>query len=103
MSLPDKFFAGFPDETQASRSTVLDYIYDTLDDWMLEGNGTAVDEVLDRVDVDSCELVYLIGYLTITGQWKHKLTKRDEFYNRVRSRVLQEEPERVIPLLQGLR
>jgi len=100
MSSPDTFFAEFP---KGTKSEILGYIYDTLDNWVLAGKMADVDSVLDRIDVNSCELVYLIGYLTITLQWKSKLSARAKFYDRVKDRILQEEPERITALLQGLK
>jgi hypothetical protein len=99
-SSPETFFAELPNQGGVSRT--LDFIYDTLDDWLLQGEGKKVDQVLDQVDVDTCEHVYLIGYLTITGNWRSHLTARTRFYERVKERIERDVPHRADALLKGL-
>lgn len=86
--------------TSGLESQRLDYIFNTLDDWLLKGECGKVNQVLEQVDTNTWDIVYLIGYLTITLTWP--LPARPEFFQKVKERLQQEAPERVENLLRGL-
>lgn len=91
----------------------LDQIFNTIDDFCLEGKFEEVDIILDQVDVDNCLLGLLIGYLTITlpfiKDWHientgHTSKARERFFFKVLNRLKKdkESKERIVNLLTGL-
>ena len=93
---PDLFFVELTQKKGIVRT--LDFIYDTIDDWLLEGKEDEVNQVLERVNIDSCANTYLIGYLTITRG--KSLTSRPQFFQQVKEKLQRE--GRALTLLRGL-
>ncbi len=96
----DDFFSVL--RAQGKLSAQLNYLYNTLDDWLLAGQLMKVDEVLACVDINTTNYAVLIGFLTVTLPWKSRLTTRTAFLEKVRSRVMAEEPHRAEQMLYGL-
>lgn len=80
----------------------LDEIFKELDDLLLEGRYKEADEILSDVNVNVEPLTILVGYLTITFQWRDVLLARVPLMHAIRERVEHEVPERAEGILSGL-
>lgn len=74
-------------ETNVSMEHILDYIFDTIDDLLLQNNFCKVDYVLNNIDVSKFEEMVLLGLLTVTYPWKKTLSLRNNFYDRIEIRI----------------
>ena len=59
----------------------LDYIYDTLDDLLLDGEFCKCDYILNNIDKSKLDIYDFAGILTITYPWKSGLVFRQGFYD----------------------
>jgi hypothetical protein len=98
---PQVFLETFAEMAKtASVNKTLDFMFDTIDDWLLEGEQEKAEQVLDEIDVNKYRYDYLVGFLVITLVWP--LKNRPKFARLVEERIRREEPERVDKILQGL-
>lgn len=79
----------------------LDHIYDLVDTLMKTGQFSALDKLLNRVDVESASADILLGYLTATLPAKRSLPSRSSFFYRVRLELIKLDDDPVA-LLRGL-
>jgi hypothetical protein len=70
----------------------LNEVFDRLDDLLLAGRFSEVDDILRMVDVANELLAVLLVYLTSTAEAKPKLSARSDFYQAVASRFIMEMP-----------
>jgi len=80
----------------------LDEIYGELDTLLFDGRYEEADEVLSDVNVNVEPIVILVGYLTITFEWRDVLLERTPLMHAIRARVENELPERAEGILGGL-
>jgi len=80
----------------------LDEIYGKLDRLLFDGRYEETDEVLSDLNVNVEPIVILVGYLTVTFQWKDVLLERTPLMHAIRERVEHELPERAEGILGGL-
>lgn len=80
----------------------IDLIFDEVDR-LYEARGfEAVNEALQKIDVESLEVPLLIAWLGITLSAKEHLPYREKFVKRTREHLQKVEPERVDRLLERL-
>jgi len=77
----DKFFEEINKERHIDDT--LDYIFDTLDNLLLDGQFDTCDEILDKFVVEDYDETILVGVLTIVYVWKEKLKNHKDFCDRV--------------------
>lgn len=81
---------------------LLDFIFNTYDELLLNGEYTAVDSML-KLDVSRLPIDVLVGILTITSLWKKQLVNRDIFYTNVENYILlSHNKEETHSILNGL-
>jgi hypothetical protein len=71
-------------QKEEKHSEAGDIIYDTIDDTMLAGDYSSVNDFLKQVDVNQLETSLLLCILVITMPWISKLDYRITFFNKVR-------------------
>lgn len=100
----DMFFKELDDLiSNGSKTQVLDYIYTTLDNKMLNSQTDKVNQLLENVNTMKYDLYILIGILTITLNWAGVLPARRILYYCTWSRAHDEfEIVPAMTLLKGL-
>ncbi|MFO0607981.1 MAG: hypothetical protein U0324_32755 [Polyangiales bacterium] len=84
-------------------AALLDLIYDTLDDMLLDEQFGRCDAALARVDVRRLSAVAMVGFLTITLTAKHLLPSRVALVARIREDLRgSRSPAEIDELLKGL-
>ena len=89
-------------EQPLGTSAALDVIFNTIDRRCLAGHYDWVDTLLASVPVAELSFSLLVGFLTITLQWKSELMEREDFLTAVRERAEREIPTRAEAVLSGL-
>jgi hypothetical protein len=77
-------------------------IYDAVDAWFEQCRYDICDILLDTVKPEELNADLLVGLLTITSFEKAKLTRRDDFFCRMRAFFEKNDPVRAKDLLEGL-
>lgn len=80
----------------------LDRLFDEVDDLLVAGEFTKVDELLMELDLTRCSTTLLVGFLSITLAAKKKLFAREDFTRRVEQRLRALVPDRAQRLMQSL-
>jgi len=80
----------------------LDVIFDAIDNALLDGQFSSVDELLAGLDPADLTVTLSIGVLCITLAAVEHLPTREVFCAKLRERLERDEPERVERLLRGL-
>jgi hypothetical protein len=80
----------------------LDILYEEFDKALLAGEFEAVDIYMRHAIVSHYRVETLVGFLTISLQWKDHLKERAGFYARVKSLVEKSYPDRAEKILMGL-
>jgi hypothetical protein len=84
------------------RTDIIDNIYDTVDDLLIAKKFDEVNQILESLDIDNMEVVYLLSYLTITlPAWK-QLKYRATFFDKCKESFIKRK-ENVDELLNGLK
>lgn len=81
---------------------ILDHMYDTIDDMLIDGKFEEVDDLLNRVNVEQLSITLMLGYLTITLPWRSLSKCRAALYARIDARLREIDPARRESLLRGL-
>ena len=63
----------------------LDFIFDCIDDMLIAGEFSEVNEIIKKVDINKYDISLLLGFLTITLSAKNKLPYRSEFFMNVKN------------------
>ena len=79
-------------------SIIIDFVYNSIDDLLLNNNNKIVDEILSKIDTKKIELSVLISILVITLPFKNALENRKYFYDKIYHKIsLQnKDPEKLI-------
>lgn len=62
----------------------LDYVFNTLDELLYDGNYKSVDSILEKINIYLFSPEILVGILTITHFYKPFLKKRASFFKRIK-------------------
>jgi hypothetical protein len=65
----------------------LDFIFNKIDDFLLEGGFDSVDEILKEIEIDKIGNDDIIGILTITSHDKERLNERDFFIRKLNDSI----------------
>lgn len=86
-----------------STSGALNLMYNSIDTLMINSEYGAVDSLLAAIEVKNFSVAMLIGFLTITLQWRSKLDEREMLFERIQLEVERKfPPEKSRRLLSGL-
>ncbi|KKM96385.1 hypothetical protein LCGC14_1178530 [marine sediment metagenome] len=88
--------------SQHPTDKALDILYEEFDKALLAGEFEAVDIYMRHAIVSRYRVETLVGFLTISFQWKDHLKERPGFYARVKARVEKSYPDRAEKILMGL-
>ncbi len=80
----------------------LDYIFDTINDLIIKKQFDLIDSLLEIIEVENLTIDTIVGILTITSNWKNKLTTRNSFYQRAYKFVNEFLPEESFQIFDGL-
>jgi len=86
----------------AKRGKILDFLFDNIEDSLIADQFDYVNGILQSLDIQSLEIVYLLAFLNLTKHWKQSLPYRDTFYALVSERLTTEDPKRKEALLMNL-
>ena len=82
----------------------IDYIYDTLDDLLLDGEFCKCDYILNNIDITKLDAYDIAGMLTITFPWSDNLVFRKSFYDKSPGIISKTYPKsEVDDILRGLK
>lgn len=62
----------------------IDYIFNTLDDLLYEGNAEEVDTILKEIDIPLFSTEILVSIIAITDRYKFFLKRRASFFMKVK-------------------
>lgn len=79
----------------------IELIYTEVDQLLRGEAFSAVDELLNGVEVASYSVVVLLAFISITYAARDRLNEWAGFFTRARARIAELEPERVEELLSG--
>jgi hypothetical protein len=88
---------------EGRNDAAIDRVFGEIDDLLLGGAFSAVDDILLEVELAKLNTTLLVGFLTITFAAKTRLFGREDFVRRVEQRLLVLAPDRIDGLLRGLR
>lgn len=80
----------------------LDILYEEFDKALLAGEFEAVDIYMRHAIVSHYRVETLVGFLTISFQWRDHLKERQGFYARVKAHIEKSHPDRAEKILMGL-
>jgi len=85
----------------------LDYIYNTIDDWMKQGKYDKCDKVLEEIYNNHMDMInkhseIVIAFLFVTVSEKDKIKNRDKFAKEVYNRLLTQGKKIADDLTAGL-
>lgn len=80
----------------------LDILFEEFDEALFAGQFEEVDIYLRHAIVRRYRPETLVGFLTITFDWRDSLKERSGFYDRVKSYLTERYPDRVEKILKGL-
>lgn len=89
------------EERQAFAHTVLDLLFEDIEDHFERGDHAKVDEFLQKAKVEKSEHVFLVGILQITQSHTNLLPSRSSFYHRVYAEVRRTRSEKEAKELLG--
>lgn len=69
--------------------TIIDKIFDQIDQMMWDNKIKEIDDILNNLDINQLSLDELLAYLTITLPVKSKLRNRVEYYNKVKNKFIE--------------
>lgn len=88
---------------EGAEMPLLDFIYDTLDDLLLDERLSECDALIARVDETRLCAVGLIGLLTVSASASRLLPSRADLFGKVRDRLTEDRGQRETDeLLRGL-
>ena len=67
---------------------ILDYIFEQVEDKLISHEFEWCNALLNHIDISELDIDVIIGLLTLTLPWKHKLYARKVFYYNVRTKLL---------------
>lgn len=88
--------------TLGQEDAAVDQLFATFLEWFEAGYRGLADEYMELSPLRDLNPTLMIAPLTITYPMRRLLSSRDDYYNRVRDRLLEIEPDRVDHLLAGL-
>jgi len=80
----------------------IDAIYGNVDEMLCGAKFAEVDALLDSLNVDAMPVLDRLAYLSITLSATNILTRRADFYQRVRVSIERGDPKHATELLAGL-
>jgi len=90
-------------EAREGRPALLDFLYDSIEDPLLDGNFGLVDQWLMTLPIEQLSETFLVGVLAITLPFAAKLSQRPGFVARASEKLLADHgPSRRDALIAGL-
>jgi hypothetical protein len=81
----------------------IDLVLDALDELLFREDERCCNDILRAADVNQLEVEVVLALLMETFRARRALAEREGLYRRIEEKLTREVPERVEPLLRGLR
>jgi hypothetical protein len=90
------------EDGEDSPSDTIDFIFNTIDNALSQGEFSSVDLVLSALTLDQLNIDAMLAFLTITLAAKDRLQTRDYLFDDIKKYLIEKKEKNIKALLQGL-